>query len=62
MKLKLNNNFTYKGKAHKKGDIITVADDGSIPLDAFWRGRLKDSTIDNCVEIVKKSNNNKKSK
>lgn len=61
MKLKLNNNFSYKGKKHKKNDIITIDDENKIPLDLFWRRRLKDSAIDNCVEIVK-NNNNKKSK
>lgn len=53
MKLKLNQDLrTPRGKK-KKGDIIEVeADNNKIPLDIFWRKRLNDSQIDNCVEIV----------
>lgn len=28
-------------------------DKNGIPLDKFWRNRLKDSEIDNCIEIYK---------
>ncbi len=59
--LKLKINSTFRSQKVKKGDIITVeVDSNSIPLDQFWRRRLKDSKIDNCVEIV--NNNNKKIK
>ena len=53
MQLKLNVDInTVKGKK-KKGDIIELkADENNIPLDRFWRDRLKDSKIDKCVEIV----------
>lgn len=38
---------------HKAGSIVSVScyDDG-IPVDVYWRRRLKDSTIDQCVEWV----------
>jgi len=52
MKLKLNQDLrTPKGKLAK--DVIIEIDDvEGVPLDKFWRNRLKDSAIDNCVEIV----------
>lgn len=52
MKLKLNQNLKYKKIEYKKDSIIEVDDVDNIPTDLFWRNRLKDSTIDNCVEIV----------
>ena len=52
MKLKLNQDLrTPKGKLVK--DVIIEIDDvEGVPLDKFWRNRLKDSALDNCVEIV----------
>lgn len=35
----------------KKGSKIKVDANKGIPLDKFWRDRLKDSEIDNCVSI-----------
>ena len=46
MKLKINNVRGYSG-------IIDVADNNGIPVERFWRNRLKDAGIDNCVEVVK---------
>lgn len=52
MKLKLNQDLKMpKGKL-TKDSIIEIADADGVPLDKFWRNRLKDSAIDNCVEIV----------
>ena len=52
MKLKLNCDL----QKHKAGDIITIdTDENGVPLERYWRSRLKDSEIDNCVEIVKPS-------
>ena len=48
MKLKLNINFS----GYKKGTIIRVNAIDGIPVEKFWRDRLKDSAIDKCVEIV----------
>ena len=66
MKLKLNLNIKKEGKVFTKGSVIDVeADSNNIPLDRFWRRRLIDSRIDNCVEIIEKKetkNNNKKNK
>ena len=54
MKLKLNQDLkTPKGKL-VKDSVIEVADIDGVPTDRFWRNRLKDSAIDNCVEIINK--------
>ena len=38
----------------------TLADIDGIPTDRFWRNRIKDSAIDNCVEIVSTQTKGKK--
>ena len=39
---------------YKVGDIISVnAGGGNVPLDSFWRRRLKDAKVDDCCSIVK---------
>lgn len=54
MKLKINNVPGYSG-------VVTVTTDkNGIPLDRFWRNRLKDAETDNCVEVVKASKATKK--
>ena len=56
-KLKINTDFPSRNL--KKGSVIELlVDSNNIPLDLYWRRRLKDSEIDNCVEIVgnKKTN------
>jgi len=50
IKLKLN----VKIGEHKKGEVLTLdAHRDGLPMDSFWRARLKDSELDNCCEIVK---------
>lgn len=37
----------------KPGAIINIqTDKDGVPLERYWRDRLRDSEIDNCVEIV----------
>ena len=37
----------------EQGKVIKVeADINGIPLDAYWRKRLKDAEIDNCCSLV----------
>lgn len=61
MKLKLNQDLsTPQGKLLKNAIIEVAADENSIPLDLFWRSRLADSVIDNCVEIVSETLKSKK--
>jgi len=56
IKLKLNTDLLN----HKVGTVLSLpTDEEENILDSFWARRLKDSAIDNCVEIVKE---NKKSK
>ncbi len=51
-KLKINITLTKKYKA---GDVVNIrCDVNDMPEDAYWRRRLKDSEIDNCVEWVVK--------
>jgi hypothetical protein len=47
--LKLNTDL--RGK--KAGSIVRIkTDTNGVPLDHYWRNRLKDSKIDNCVELL----------
>ena len=58
MKLDLKINKSMRG--YDAGRTITIdADKHGLPLDKFWRRRLKDSVIDNCVEVVKTSKSTK---
>ena len=49
MKLKIN----FDWGPYKEGTILDVPDKKGIPLDIYWRNRLKDSQTDNCVSVVK---------
>lgn len=50
-KLKINKPMA----GHRTGDIVEIeVDKNCIPLDRFWRNRLKDAEIDGCVELVSK--------
>ena len=52
MKLKINKDMA----GYKAGRTINIkADINNIPLDIFWRRRLKDAKSDNCVEVIKTS-------
>tara|TARA_R110000782_G_scaffold97853_3_gene182891 strand:+ start:736 stop:930 length:195 start_codon:yes stop_codon:yes gene_type:complete len=63
MKLKLNQDLnTPKGKELKGAIINLECDANKIPLNIFWRKRLKDSAIDNCVEVVLEKISQSKSK
>lgn len=52
--IKLKLNMAMAG--YEAGRTVTVQTDASgVPLEKFWRRRLKDATIDNCVEVIKPS-------
>ena len=54
-KLKLNTAL----RGYPAGTQIKIrVDKEGTPLDSYWRSRLKDSRLDNCVEIL--SENKKK--
>jgi len=38
---------------YNAGKVVKVKDNAGIPLDKFWRDRLRDAAIDGRVEIVK---------
>lgn len=48
MKLKLNRNLAL----YEAGDIVEVEAVDGVPVNSYWRKRLKDSQFDNCVEII----------
>jgi len=48
---------------YREGEVIEVkADAEGVPLDIYWRRRLKDSHIDEAVEVVKAQPKKSKSK
>lgn len=50
-KLKIKINSALRG--YKPGTIIEIkANSDGVPADGYWRRRLKDAKIDNCVELV----------
>ena len=53
-KLKLNADLGGPdGSGFSAGATINIkVDKKGIPLDLYWRKRLKDSEIDGCVELV----------
>lgn len=51
LKIRINKDFI----TYKEGQEISVDSIDGIPLDKFWRDRLKDSKFDNCVSVVKKT-------
>lgn len=43
---------TPTGKLKSGDEVIVACDKDGVPLDNFWRNRVKDSEIDNAIEIV----------
>ena len=61
MRIKFNRDF-YNPLTRtiiKKGDSLDIEAKKDIPLDAFWRGILKDNSITNIVEIAEVINKKK---
>lgn len=53
-KIKLRNKSGLPLHGQPAGSVFEVdTDHEGIPLDRNWRNRLRDSAIDDCVEIVK---------
>jgi len=56
MKIKLN----MPMQGYEAGREVAIECDRSgVPLEKFWRRRLKDAQIDNCLEVVKPSKSKK---
>lgn len=50
LKIKINNLSRYP-----RGTIVNISvDENGIPLDFYWRRRLENSKIDNCLEVISK--------
>lgn len=50
MKIKLNQPM----KGYEAGRTVSIQTDvNGVPLDKFWRRRIRDAKIDKCVEVVK---------
>lgn len=48
-------------KDKKTGEILNLkVDKNGVPIEQYWRRRLKDSKIDNCMEPVKAKKEAKK--
>lgn len=63
-KLKINSDFI---SGHIKGEIVEIQVDSiGVPINPFWRKRLKDAQVDQCCELVeekaKKPNKSKEDK
>jgi len=59
--IKNNTTFTLNGiRAGKTGAID--CDETGMPLDKYWRNRLRDAQIDGCVEILKSKTKKKEDK
>ena len=57
----LINTDTIQG--HPKGSTVPVqTDKNGTATEKFWRDRLRDAEVDNCVEIVKPKTKTKSSK
>jgi len=41
----------------KEGEEIQIETIDNVPTSQFWRNRLKDSVIDNAIEIIKTKKN-----
>jgi hypothetical protein len=52
-KIKLNKSLRTPFGHKMQGSIINIlCDSDNTPIDLFWRARLKDSEIDNCIERI----------
>lgn len=49
MKIKIEKDFDK----HIAGTIKEIEDINGLPIERYWRNRLKDAEIDGCVTLVK---------
>ena len=49
MKLKINTPIA----GHKKNEIVKIkVDKHGVPIEQYWRNRIRDAKIDKCVTII----------
>jgi hypothetical protein len=60
LKLKINTKISL-GKVLPGAVISVPCDDDNVPLDRYWRKRLIDSAIDNCITVLMDDEAEKKS-
>lgn len=36
----------------KENDVINIQDNDGVPLELFWRNRIRDIEIDNAIETI----------
>jgi len=60
LNVKINNADLAKALKRREGDIVNVKCKNGVPVDKYWRNRLKDMAVDNSVEIIKKQSKSKK--
>ena len=53
MKIRVNNEALAKSLGYRVDEIVDVKCRQGVPIDKEWRNRIKDSSIDGCIEIVK---------
>lgn len=59
--IKNNTSFDLNGvRAGKTGKI--PCDEHGMPLDKYWRNRLRDAKIDGCIEVLKPKTKKKEDK
>jgi hypothetical protein len=55
MIIKINIPFKFQGEKFAKNQEIEIeVDKNNIPLNSFWRNRIRDSKFDNCISVVDK--------
>jgi hypothetical protein len=54
MNVTINNEALAKALGKTAGAVVDVKCKNGVPVDKYWRGRLKDAEIDGCVSILGK--------
>jgi len=51
MKIVVQNATLAASLGVKVGEAVEVPDRKGVPLDRFWRNRLRDASLDDCVHL-----------
>lgn len=58
LKIRVNKKFG----SYEAGAIIKVQHNKGIPVDKYWRDRIKDSEFDDCVTVIQPADKKKSDK